>query len=233
MSSVQNYIWENYRSDCSYYIAEEFAPNCEVQDQFREECREYEVNILFRPGMAKIFAPLLESRAKLREVREEYPLLFDKELENLFLSLIALIDTQSAFDRGFLLRGVVMRRLDDGKYGKKAAEIFGRLSDKDRRFFAECVRDRLLSGCRESFLETAAYTLFGGEDIQCVLYYNSDTNGFILWTQKLRTNDLEDKAELIRLLFLNFGQTLDVVYGEHFGVMGYDSVMRIGGIQLI
>ena len=143
---------------------------------------------------------------ELFDAAEEFVKNFRGELKNL---------------RGNFIEEILREELQSGKWGAEAKDIFQTLTPPEQNLIVHALKLQELSQSRRLEFLLAVKGLFPNSEIY---FYKK----FLLWLPEIETAAARRKVELIKILFMDVGNTeLEIFFGAHFGVFGSPRTMRL------
>jgi len=123
--------------------------------------------------------------------------------------------------RGNFIEEILRDELQSGKWGAAAKEIFQILTPPEQNSILHALKLQELSQGRRLEFLLAVKGLFPNSEIY---FYKK----FLLWLPEVESATAWKKIELIKILFMEVGNTeLEIYFGAHFGVFGTPRTMRL------
>ena len=123
--------------------------------------------------------------------------------------------------RGDFVEGLLRKEINRGCYGTRAKELFGTLTTPEQDLILRALKLQEQCGGRQLQFTLAIKSLFPKSE----LYFYKK---FLLWLPEPRSEAMLNKIELIKILFMDVGNTeLEIYFGRHFGVFGTPQTMRL------
>ena len=123
--------------------------------------------------------------------------------------------------RGDFIEELLRKELNRGYYGKRAKELFGTLTIAEQALILRALKVQEQSVERRLQFTLAIKSLFPDSE----LYFYKK---FLLWLPEPSSEATLNKIELIKILFMEVGNTeLELYFGRHFGVFGTPWTMRL------
>ena len=123
--------------------------------------------------------------------------------------------------RGDFIEELLRKELNRGYYGKRAKELFGTLTITEQDLILRALKVQEQSGGWRLQFTLAIKGLFPDSE----LYFYKK---FLLWLPEPSSEATLNKIELIKILFMEVGNTeLELYFGRHFGVFGTPWTMRL------
>lgn len=218
-----SYLWDGYSVDLTYCLAEkEFSPYAEC---LSVHSREREVNGLFRFG--HIFSRL----ERHREGKDG-----EKEAVSLLFHILANYDFLSGVTKQDISMGMQEEMILQEYYGSRIRTLYGKLARHQKYVVLKYMEKRRVSQGRKGYAFEAACELLGG-----ILYYSCKSRCLLIFIPAARGDKsgedggctCEEVYELWKDLFLDYWMEIEPVWRRHFGIIGCDSTMRIGNLQIL
>lgn len=218
-----NYIWNEYSVDNTYCLArKDFSPYLEC---LNTQVIAREVNALFRFG--SIFQCLMNHIQEDNDKKKELSLLFHILANYDLLSGLTELDIYMMMQEEVILAGY---------YGEKNKVIYESLSLHQKYILLKYMEQRRRCKSRKGYIGASASELLGA-----VLYYSCKSNYLLIFIpfkkdEKSAENSdctFESLYQLWKSLFLDYWTEIEDVWKNHFGIIGFDSSMHIGELQLI
>lgn len=218
-----SYIWDDYSVENTYYLAErDFSPYMECMNT---QTAGREVNGLFRFDC--VFDRLTEFWKEGVKEREEISILFHILANYDLLSGLTEMDICMILQEEMILTGY---------YGTGSRTLYERLNTHQKYTLLHYMEKRRRCGSRKTYAyEAASELLHGG------LYYSCKSEYLLIFIPHEKREKsaegsectFEELYELWKSLFFDYWTEIEAVWKRHFGVIGFDSSMRMGEIQLI
>ena len=123
--------------------------------------------------------------------------------------------------RGDFVEELLREEINHGYYGTRARELFGTLTIAEQGLILRTLKLQEQCGGRRLKFTLAIKSLFPNSE----LYFYKK---FLLWLPEPRSETTLNKIELIKILFMDVGNTeLELYFGRHFGVFGTPQTMRL------
>lgn len=123
--------------------------------------------------------------------------------------------------RGKFIEELLREEINRGDYGTRAKELFGTLTQAEQDLILRALRLQEQCGGRQLQFTLAIKSIFPKSE----LYFYKK---FLLWLPEPSSEATLDKIELIKILFMDVGNTeLELYLGRHFGVFGTPRTMRL------
>ena len=123
--------------------------------------------------------------------------------------------------RGKFVEELLRREINRGDYGKTVKELFDTLTQTKQVSILRALRLQEQDACRQLRFTLAIKSLFPDSE----LYFYKK---FLLWLPEPKSEATLNKIELIKILFMEVGNTeLELYFGRHFGVFGTPWTMRL------
>lgn len=123
--------------------------------------------------------------------------------------------------RGNFVEELLREELNRGYYGMKAKEIFATLTQAEQDLILRALKLQEQCDGRQLKFTLAVKSLFPNSE----LYFYKK---FLLWLPEPKTEATLKKIELIKILFMEVGNTeLELYFEKHFGVFGKPQTMRL------
>lgn len=123
--------------------------------------------------------------------------------------------------RGDFVEELLREEINRGYYGTRAKELFGTLTTPEQDLILRALKLQEQCGGRQLQFTLAIKSLFPDSE----LYFYKK---FLLWLPEPRSEETLNKIELIKILFMDVGNTeLELYFGRHFGVFGTPRTMRL------
>ncbi len=217
------YIFDNYSVDNAYRLAlNNFSPYAEC---LNTQGLEREVNGLFR--FSDIFKELAGYLEGGKDRSEEISLLFH---------ILANYDLLSGMT-GMDIHMILWEEMIQGGYcGDRNKDLYEKLSNHQKYIILKYFEHRRQSNIRRSYAYEA-----GRELLDAMFYYSCAKECLLIFIPfAKKEKSAEDSEctygelyELWRSMFLDYWVKDKAVWEKHFGVIGFESLMTIGELQLI
>lgn len=123
--------------------------------------------------------------------------------------------------RGDFVEELLRTEINRGYYGTRAKELFGTLTIAEQDSILHALKLQEQCGGRQLQFTLAIKSLFPDSE----LYFYKK---FLLWLPEPRSEATLNKIELIKILFMDVGNTeLELYFGRHFGVFGTPRTMQL------
>lgn len=123
--------------------------------------------------------------------------------------------------RGDFIEELLRKEINCGYYGKRAKELFDTLTITEQDSILRALKVQEQCGGRRLQFTLAIKNLFPDSE----LYHYKK---FLLWLPEPRSEATINKIELIKILFMEVGNTeLELYFGRHFGVFGTPRTMHL------
>lgn len=123
--------------------------------------------------------------------------------------------------RGNFIEELLRSELNQGFYGNRAKELFATLTQAEQDLILRTLKLQEQCGGRQLKFSLAIKSLFPDSE----LYFYKK---FLLWLPEPKTEATLRKIELIKILFMEVGNTeLELYFEKHFGVFGKPQTMRL------
>lgn len=218
-----SYIWDDYSVENIYYLAQkDFSPYMEC---LNTQTAGREVNGMFR--FAGIFDRLVESWRDGVKEKEEISLLFH---------ILANYDRLSGLTETDICMILQEEMIIKGLYGIRNKTLYERLNTHQKYIILKYKEQKRICSSRKVYACESASEL-----LHAVFYYSCKSEYLLIFIpheKKEKSAEgsectFEELYELWKSLFLDYWTEIETVWKRHFGVIGFESSMRIGEVQLI
>ena len=211
-----SYIWENYSSKKKFHMMEKISPYREAVD-----VSEYEtiVNPFLR------FQKIFNQFTSLSE-NDEFN---TSEFSNVIFHFLAKLDLCSGYTDMIAECSYLNEEISNGFMGSETQTLWKNLNFRDKLIFLYYLRQKILSGNKESYFFIAASQIF----TVSALYKEKSTDRYYIFIGSRKTAKNERMAALLENFFWNMKQNLEWVWEYHFGIIGHDPTMCIDHIQIL
>lgn len=229
-----NYVWEALleaekekigKGELRFVPAKEPSPYVEVS--FAElnitelEDKRIEVNPLYRFSAVfeELFAPDNREYEKLREV-----------FLDVFLHYVAETDLLSGMHKQEYYFWFLMKDLQQGAFGRNAAEAMGLFSQRERRLIVTSLLGLYRSGHYSEIFRHLIRELYEN----AIIYAGRDrADDIYLYVGRQETEEERKRICFLIDTFLPINEDVRVFYDRHFGILDIEETMQMDKILLI
>lgn len=208
------YLWQNYNEKNQYYISKKIEePYSEVQREIEKQGEKYvEINPIFR--FDDIFEGFIKCKNEIDEDLRE-------TLENIIFHFLAQLDLKSGTTDFSVEEYFIERDILDEFYGKDIKEKYSLLTKTEKVKIVSLLRKKRETNNKRSFFYEAVKKIF----FYVRLYYYKYEKKFLLYIQAEDTDKNIDKFSLLKDLFFDVTDEIEVFWGCHFGIIGRKETM--------
>ena len=210
------YIWENYSSGKRYYVANHFSPYTEVLTSDKS-------NEAVNPNIR--FSSIFYNLPELANLLNEY----NHDLENYIFHLLAQVDLLKGLDKEQLLMNFFEREILDGVFGDFLANEWRKIKVRHKTIILNCMVSKYCRGIEEKLFSSCILKIFDSisitEEIKTGITY--------IYISEKKSEYNEAILNVIKLLFWKINKKIKICWGHHYGVIGANPTMKIGGIVII
>ena len=205
-----SYLWKNYERYNKFCVDDRpMSPYLEVN---YINGKRVGVNVLIR--FCEIFEPLFE----LDDHSERYG-----ALENCLLHYLAQLDLESGLHAVSFAEHALDVELLNGYYGREAKELYELLSDEERRILLIYLQRHNAAQGRRSFFFDAVSAFFPSTKS----WFHEFEGKFLFCIPAPETEHNLKLIELLKILLLDMEVELEIFWGNHFGLIGAEEMMRL------
>ncbi len=204
------YIWENYTPYKKFCVGEKISPYVEVLNDISNII---EVNPLLR--FEKIFAVLKEVKDCSIETQE---------FENIIFHYLAYLDMLKGMDKKQIFFNRLEEEIQAGYWGKFVQEKWKEIQPHHK----EVILYTLYQQKDNSFFE-AIKKLFAVAS----LVYEKSSKTYYLYLGASITEERQILLNVTKFLFWDIQNKLEIVWKNHYGMIGFDETMKLSEIQIV
>ena len=147
------------------------------------------------------------------------------EVVNILLHMLGSLDLQEGLNKRIILNRIIIRELEEGRYGEEIQECFGVLNRKEKIIIADGIQDKYKYEREWEIFKKVMSKIYRDSII-----YDSinEQEKIIIYINEKKTAGNKKKELLIEKLFMPLGLKSRCFWGAHFPVIGVDEVMKIG-----
>ena len=203
------YLWQDYEETKQYCVPREIVePYSEVQRKNDEGYTE--ISPLFR--FENIFEALMA-----QEIDENT----NKMLQNMIFHFLAQLDFTSGIRDFSVEEYFIEREILGGYYGLQIKTNYSQLSKQEKVKILNLLRKKRNTHNKRSFFYEAVEEIFSNAK----LYYYEYERKFLLYIQASPTEENTAKFSLLKDLFFDVTDKIEVFWEQHFGIIGRDETM--------
>ena len=147
------------------------------------------------------------------------------EVVNILLHMLGSLDLQEGLNKRIILNRIIIRELEEGRYGEEIQECFGVLNRKEKIIIADGIQDKYKYEREWEIFKKVMSKIYRDS----IIYDSIDEQEkIIIYINEKKTVKNKKKELLIEKLFLPLGLKSRCFWGVHFPVLGVDEVMKIG-----
>lgn len=185
------------------------------------------VNPFYR--IYKIIFPYDEDE-KIIELAQKYgSVLPYQDIVNLIIHEIAQTDRLKGIDLLYVLENIEKRFIQEGKYGCECRSLFNAVSAEKQELILRYLSKYDISEQRNSIFDSVLSAMF--DDVR--MYYENSTECVHIYINEIESDENVKALTLASILFKDINVKTEVTWDEHFGIIGFDNVMKQDGIQII
>lgn len=212
-----SYIWEEYSADKTYIIVEK--ENCPYIEVMQNTTSIVSVNPMLR--FSKIFDSIHnEENSVLIEC-------FDK-IENIVFHFLAQLDKQKGLNYERCIIENIKSEILNNYYGYDIKHLFLSLNSNDQETILFEVFQRLTHDSKSFFMDCIS-KLFPIAS----LCYETKTDIYYLYLGAKKTDYNLKKYKIVELLFWNINMKIEIIWKNHYGIVGNQNTMQIDSIQVV
>ena len=215
-----SYIWENYSDKKRFCVGRKISPYFEILTENNTEC---EVNPLLR--FQEIFTFETDD---WKEDLEENCVNF-KELENIVLHYLAQLDRLFGTNKKQLKVNCADSMIRNGGYGEKIRQNWEKLHFNERHVILNTLIERFESESVDNFLFKAAGRIFPAIS----LIYEKSSGTYYFYVNAKETDYNKIVMEVLVFFFHDIQNKTEVVWENHYGIIGCADTMRISEIKIL
>ena len=206
-----SYIWEDYCSEKIFRTGKKISPYMEIAENNHVLC---EVNPLIR------FSEIFSDSDVLSE---------NEALANMIFHYLAMTDMLSGINESQIKVNWLEKEILKGSFGEKLKDNWNMIQPKHQEILLYTLLHRLETQQIENEFFNACKKLF--ESTSLIYEKNTDTYYFYISEDKTEYNEmLLDTAVMI---FWNIQYNLEVIWKNHYGIIGSDDTMKIHNIYIL
>ncbi len=221
------YLWENYSKEKEYRLAEKICPYVEVLNQ-----NTYPVNVNPLIRFSKIFDSTFGEGNERTFAFDSLTSLIGAEgteqIVNIIFHYLAQLDRAKGLDKIQRMIEELKNEMEQGLWGKKIKALMGEMTDADRESILYVLAQRVINDNQSFFMEAVGKT-FPISSLCC----EEQTGLFYLYIGSEKKDYNTKKLNLIIRLFWNPNKELEIVWDQHYGIVGCDDTMHIDSIQIV
>jgi len=207
------YIWENYTPSKKFYVGKENSPYIEILNDTKNII---EVNPLLRFG--EIFAEL----DKIKSI-----LLKTQDFENILFHYLALLDTLKGLDRKQIFLNYIDKEIQEGEWGEFVKQKWAEIQPNHKEVLLHTLYEQKDNA--NNFFEVIK-KLF---DVASLLYEKSTETYYLYFNDNLALEYCKTLIEVVKFLFWDIQNHLEVVWKNHYGIIGFEETMKISEINIV
>lgn len=152
-----------------------------------------------------------------------------ESLTNLSLHMLAQNDVWMGVTRGDCYKRILAEEIMEGGFGAAAREVFLDMGSEEQRM--------LLGGWMKSFQTGNVLQVFldmiHGLVADSIVYHNNEhPDEILVYTRLKKEWKLEQRIRFLIDTFLDIRYYVEIFYEYHFGIIGVEETMQIGGIAI-
>jgi hypothetical protein len=147
------------------------------------------------------------------------------EMLNILLHMLGNLDLQDGLNKRMILNRIIIRELEEGRYGEEIQEYFGVLNRREKIIIADGIQDKYKYEREWEIFKKVMSKMYKDS----IIYDSIDEQEkVIIYINKKKSADNKKKYLLIEKLFMPLGLKSRCFWGAHFPVLGVEEVMKIG-----
>ena len=147
------------------------------------------------------------------------------EMTNILLHMLGNLDLQDGLNKRIILNRIIIRELEEGRYGEEIQEYFGILNRWEKIIIADGIQDKYKYEREWEIFKKVMSKIYKDS----IIYDSIDEQEkIIIYINEKKTPENKKKEFLIEKLFMPLGLKSRCFWGAHFPVLGVDEVMKIG-----
>ena len=148
-----------------------------------------------------------------------------KEVVNILLHMLGNLDLQEGLNKRIILNRVIIRELEEGRYGEEIQDCFSVLNRREKIIIADGLQDKYKYDREWEIFKNVMSKIYKDS----IIYDSIDEEEkIIIYINEKKTAGNKKKELLIEKLFMPLGLKSRCFWGAHFPVIGVDEVMKIG-----
>lgn len=221
-----SYIWQEYSRNNRFTVSfERISPYMEVWDM--NDKNNISVNPFYR--IYEIIFPD-DDPEKIIELAYKYDNIPQyKDIVNLLIHEIAQTDRLKGTDLLFVMELIEERFIQEGKYGHECRSLFNSVSAEKQELILRYLSKYDISDQRENVFDSVLSAMF--DDAR--MYYERSTEHVHIYINEVASDENINALSLASILFKNINIQTEVTWDNHFGIIGFDNVMKQDSIQII
>ncbi len=147
------------------------------------------------------------------------------EMVNILLHMLGNLDLQEGLNKRIILNRIIIRELEEGRYGEEIQKCFSVLNRREKIAIADGIQDKYRYDREWEIFKKVMSKIYKDS----IIYDSIDEQEkIIIYINEKKTAENKKKELLIEKLFMPLGLKSRCFWGAHFPVLGVDEVMRIG-----
>lgn len=222
------YIWEEYKESNLFKIAyDNVSPYMEVWDKKGEIIF---VNIYYRIFELLFPEGFREESDKVDELLSRY-MENDRygDIANLIIHFKAILDLQRGINLQRIIEELEFFSINAGCYGEKLKSNFNKLKRVDQNIILRYLAKYDWNRQKENVFDVVIYSLFHRVDF----YYEKSTDIVHLYIADEKNEYNSLLYFVSEYLFKDIKIQVEVIWQNHFGIIGMDDLMRIGELSYV
>lgn len=151
-------------------------------------------------------------------------------ITDLILHFLGTLDLKNGLNKNSIYEGMLYDDILEGAFGKEISKKIKVFYESEKSILLQYIVDLYMNGNGEKSFLKVVEGIFNN-----VLFYKRQDrkNEFILFIDVDRSQEAEEKLEVIEKIFFPFDKKLDIVWKHHFGIIGIEETMKIDEINII